>query len=78
VNRDDWNEKAKWMREVEAVEATFSPEGKLLSLKLAPVIPPADAEDKRDPHDELKELEARRRALAFASSGGLKRRREPA
>ena len=67
----DWNEKASFMRDVGATEATFDTSGKLLSLKLGP--PPASPPDKQDEDsdEEAQQREERHRPLPFRAVGGL-------
>ena len=74
----DWTEKADWMRLKNADEATWSPGGKLTSLKLAPELP--DAVDEDHPVKPLSaEARARKevadkRRISLGATGGPVRR----
>jgi hypothetical protein len=74
VGPESWDTFAAWMRVVGASEASWSPDGRLLTLKLGPA--PVTAADENETQSSLSPVEQERRAreqrreMSLRASGG--------
>lgn len=50
TGRDDWDAKAAWMREVDALEATFASDGTLMNVKLESCSAASSRDQSETPH----------------------------